>query len=100
MKEAITVAKQKITEAAEVICQGKKQEGYAKIDEVLVSLINLNQKIEAALMSGAISDYDESIFIGILTEAMKALEAKDMVLLSDILQYDMLEEIEALEQRV
>jgi len=100
VKAAIELTRGKINEATELLYQGKKQEGCAKIDEVLVSLMGLNQQLALIRATGELYDYDGTALLTILTDVMKAIAEKDFVLVSDILQYDMLEELERLEQRL
>ncbi len=98
MKTTIELTRQKISEATEAFYQGKSKEGYEKVSEIAVYLLNLNQKVVDALENRSLVDYNQNRFMEILNEMLNAMTAKDSVLLSDILHYDMLEELEHLEE--
>ena len=90
----------KIAEAAEAFYQGNAKLGYGKVTEIATYLLTLNQQVIEAVGNGNLIGYDQNRFMEILTEMMNAMTEKDNVLLSDILQYDMIEELECLEEYI
>lgn len=70
--------------------QNKIDEGYKNLDNTLGKISGIiNDVIMYQEESG--KDTQGEKIISILTEAMKALENKDALLLADILQYDLKE---------
>lgn len=73
--------------------QNKLDEGYRHLDNTLVKISEaIEEVIRYQDMSG--QDIQGERIVGILTEAMKALEMKDSLLLADILQYELKEMLE------
>ena len=98
MQKTIELTKEKIQEVIETFDKKEIAKGYAKVSEVAGYLLDLNQKIVEALGNGRLLEYNMNHFMEILNDLMSALTEKDSVLISDILQYDMLEELERLEK--
>ena len=98
MKEIIELTKEKISEATEAFYQGNGKLGYTKVTEIATYLLDLNQGVAEAIGKGNLTGYNQNHFIEILTDMMNAMTEQDNVLLSDILQYDMMEELEYLEE--
>lgn len=86
MKETV----QMIEDTTTLFYQQKNQEGFLALDAMLHSIVNTVGKIEnyQALLDEKI--FDSEIFSVVLTEAMKALEQKDMVLVSDIMIFEVI----------
>lgn len=70
--------------------QQKNESGYKELEQLLISLTHGANDILALMEKGIITfhmnDFNESLLM-----AMKAMECKDMILLSDILCYDIKE---------
>lgn len=73
--------------------QNKLDEGYKLLD---ITLIKISDAIEEVIkyQDNSGQDIQGEKIVGILTEAMKALEKKDTSLLADILQYELKELLE------
>ena len=70
----------------ELFYQQKNEEALGKMNIFLNNVVAI---------SGALSDEDGQKVLGVLTEALNAMEAKDYVLLADILKYDMIDVLKA-----
>lgn len=78
-----------IENTTELFYQQKSEEGYQLLDDTLQILIRLVNKIAQVKSEDKEVPIDEGILTSVLTEAMKAMESKDEVLLSDILEYEL-----------
>jgi len=77
-----------IDKVTKLFYQQKREEAYDQLDSMLVSLIKTTDILGK---NKEIHDYNENeINIG-LTKAMRAMEDKDYILLSDILRYEIME---------
>jgi hypothetical protein len=86
----IDEAIQLIDTNTELFYQNKTDEGYKHLDYTLVRVSEaIEEVIKYQDKSG--QDIKGEKIVGILTEAMKALEKKDTSLLADILQYELKE---------
>ena len=91
IKIEITDIIKSIDETTTDFYQQKTDEGYKSLDITLELLIlGINHILEYNSENNGIK-IDEQQLNNLLTEAMKAIESKDVILLSDILQYDIKE---------
>lgn len=82
-----------IDDNTDLFYQNKIDEGYKYLDKTLIKISDIIEEvIEYQKQSG--EDIHGEKIVGILTEAMKALEKKDALLLADILQYELKEILE------
>jgi hypothetical protein len=96
----MSIIKSKIDDAIQIIelntdlfYQNKIDEGYKYLDSTLVKIsVAIEEVIKYQENSG--QDIQGEKIVGILTEAMDALEKKDTLLLADILQYELKELLE------
>jgi ElaB/YqjD/DUF883 family membrane-anchored ribosome-binding protein len=98
MKEEIIKVLQSIDQTTELFYQQKEQEGYKNLEytlDILIKTIN-EMLIYKKEKSDNFKDIQENKINEILTEAMNALEQKDTILLSDILNYDLKEALKEL----
>lgn len=94
LKNSIKEIIQTIQNTTKLFYQQKNQEGFAALDATLDTLMKGVSDI-LIYHKGKEELINENMLNVVLTEAMKALEQKDTILLSDILIYevnDMLEE--------
>lgn len=87
IKGSIKQIIEEIDEITNYLYQQKQTEGYEKLNTVLVKIMNVIDEIFQYKVNNEIQ-FDEKQFLAKLTEAMAAMEKKDMVLLSDILDYE------------
>lgn len=87
LEEAIT----SIEQTTDFFYQNKVNEGYTQFEKTLLVLTNTINDIFEYKIQGNEIGIEESHLIEVLTEAMNAMEAKDTLLLSDILNYELKE---------
>lgn len=80
-----------IDDTTALFYQQKIEEGYKKLESTIILLSETINDIYAYELAGNQIGMEENQLVETLTEAMKAMEEKDTVLLSDILQYDLKE---------
>lgn len=85
LKESI----QSVRQTTELFYQQRTDEGYKQLDSTIVVLSKVIDGIFKYKAEGHDILIDENQLVLVLTEAMKAMEAKDTILLSDILQYEL-----------
>jgi hypothetical protein len=88
LKDNIENALQVVEKTAALFYQQKVQEGYERLDTALQCLIFTMNLIVAYQADRNEEIADEDLMNTALTEAMKAMEQKDIVLLADILIYE------------
>lgn len=96
----MSIIRGKIDDAIQIIdyntdlfYQNKIEEGYKHLDNTLVKISDAIEEV-IRYQNDSGQDIQGEKVVGILTEAMKALEMKDALLLADILQYDLKEILE------
>jgi hypothetical protein len=80
-----------IEKATDLFYQNKVNEGYKQFENTLLVLTDTINDIFQYKIQGNEIGIEESRLINVLTEAMNAMEAKDALLLSDILNYELKE---------
>jgi acetyl-CoA carboxylase beta subunit len=89
IEKSITEAIDAISRVTDLFYQSKTEEGYKELEKVLIVLNNMVNVIAMEARNGVNILLDEGKLNEILTEAMKALEAGDTILFSDIFEYDL-----------
>lgn len=87
LEEAIKL----IDEISELFYQQKLEQGYNKFEDAVTMLTQLMNGLFTINLENSEFDTERDKIVQILTSAMQALEAKDTILLSDILQYELKE---------
>lgn len=100
LKEKIDIASEKIEEASDLFYQHKDHEGYLRLDQVIGTLMELAEGLKQAVSENPELELNAEDFLATLNEAVDALEERDTVLLSDILQYDLIEQLDILKERI
>ncbi len=95
-KQIITNTVQSIRETTELFYQEKVQEGYAKMQDTIASVMQVVNVLHEYKCNHEEFSLDEARIASSLTEAMNAMEVGDTVLLADILEYDFIEYLEEL----
>lgn len=88
----------KIEEATDLFYQHKDHEGYLRLDEIIGQLMELADGLKDIVNEKP--DINVQEFLEILTEAMNALQERDTVLLSDILQYDLTDQLHSIREQL
>ncbi len=94
LKALIENTTTKIENVTDLFYQHKDHEGYLRLDEMIGQLMELAEGLKAVVSQKP--DLEVQEFLEVLTEAVNALEEKDTVLLSDILQYDLIDQLQAI----
>lgn len=97
-KEKIVNTIKEIQEGLDLFYQQKTVEALKKFDEMLEAILSLIDTLFSFKESHDDFMFDEEKIKTSMTEAMGALEEKDMILLADIIQYDFVDYIEELIQ--
>lgn len=90
-KQYINQTIKKINEMTELLYQEQIQDALAIMNEILDRILHISEFI---MPVNQIEEADKTKVIGILGDAMNAMEQKDYVLLADVLHYDMIEILE------
>lgn len=91
-KEFIADIIKDIDVVADLFYQDKEKQGY---HELTLLLTKLNSFIEFLIAEkDTIEKTRQDKLLRVMTQAMNAMEEKDIVLLSDILQYELKEQLE------
>lgn len=80
--------------------QQNLKQGYAELDKTLVSIINVMNHIYEFRINHPTMTLDESKFNETLKDAMTSIEINDYILLSDILKYDIVEQLEVIKSNI
>lgn len=88
LKQTITETIQLAEATANLFYQQKNQEGLQVLDAVITNIMNTVTDIMNYQKNTNQVVFEDQIFNLILSEALKAIEKKDMVLFADILVYE------------
>lgn len=95
-KKIVENAVYTIKETTELFYQQKVKEGYAKMEGTIAAILQAVDTLHAYKMEHEAFSLEEERLAASLTEAMQAMEAGDVVLLADVLEYDFVEYIQEL----
>ena len=87
----ITEIIEAISRVTGLFYQNRTEEGYRELEKVLIALSSLVSIISEEIKDSRDRLLDEEKLNEVLTQAMKALEAGDTILFSDIFEYDLKE---------
>ena len=87
----ITEIIEAISKVTGLFYQNRTEEGYRELEKVLIALSSLVSIISEEIKDSRDRLLDEEKLNEVLTQAMKALEAGDTILFSDIFEYDLKE---------
>lgn len=93
-KKMIVKSLEDMRQNVDLFYQQKTGEALVKFDGVLEKLLHVTDTLFSYRESHEAFTFDENRIKEILTEAMNALEERDLILVADILQYDYIEYIE------
>ncbi len=94
LKQAVQKLSEAIGKTTELFYTQREAEGYRAFGELLEPMAGLLDSLFSVKASQGKPEFDEKELVRLLTEAVNAMEAKDSVLLADILQYDFLDRME------
>jgi len=95
LKDIIINTKDNIEQVTEMFYQGKNQEGFLKLIDVIDSLTCIVNEIEELDKEHKLNN-ETIVLTSLLNEATEALINKDTVLLADILKYDIADVIDSI----
>ena len=95
-KELVKNILEEVKESIDLFYQQKTGEALQQFDLVLGKVMTMVDTLFGYKEAHADFSLDEEKVKGVLTEALTALEDKDMILLADIIQYDFVEYVEEL----
>lgn len=98
LKSLIEGTTKKIEEATDLFYQHQDHKGYLKLDETIGQLMELADGLREVVAENPEIEVQE--FLSVLAEAMSALEDRDTVLLSDILQYDLIDQLQVIKDQL
>ncbi|WP_313131388.1 hypothetical protein [Anaerocolumna sp.] len=94
LQDVIKDSIQSIDQTTKLFYQQKTKEGYEELESTLNFLANTMDGIFTYIKAGKNIGADENKLVQLLTDSMNAMEKKDTILLSDILQYELKELLE------
>lgn len=94
LKKSLELLSESIQKTTELFYTQKESEGYQAFGLILGSMVTVLDRLFATQAETGKPEFDQQEIARLLNEAMNALEARDGVLLADILQYDFLEQLE------
>lgn len=94
MKNRITVILEEIERISNLIYQQKQADAIQFFAILLNELTIITEQLFSMKNQGILNNFNEQNYLKNLTEAMNALESGDVVLLADILKYDLTEQFE------
>lgn len=86
-----------ISETTDFFYQQKDKEGYDKLNITLGKLMDFTIQLQNHLED---LDFDNDKFNSDLMEVMNSLETKDTVMLSDILVYEITEQLQGIKEQL
>lgn len=92
MKKLLLKTIEEIERVTDYFYKQQNQTGYSELDQVITDISLTIDTIFKYRLEKQTINLDEQKLIATLTEAMKAIEGKDSILLADIFQYDLLEQ--------
>lgn len=89
LKDKIVASISAIDQTTDYFYQNNPNKGFAELDTTIVILSQAINEIYVYNQQQKNQQINDKEILGVLSEAMKAMETKDMILLADILQYDL-----------
>lgn len=83
IRESIVILKEEIEQISTSFYQRRDSEAYRALNKLIEKMLDFMKKL------GTITDKYTEMMNLILTEALKALQNKDGVLIADLLKYDL-----------
>ena len=100
LKKAMAMLAESIAKTAELFYTQKESAGYLAFGELLTPLSSILDGLFVLQNSNGKPEFDQQELLQLFSEAMKAMENRDAILLADILQYDMLDKFEEISSQL
>ena len=94
LKQAVQKLSEAIGKTTELFYTQKEADGYRACGLLLEPMSGLLDSLFSVRAVQGKPEFDEKELVQLLTDAVNAMEARDSVLLADILQYDFLDRLE------
>ncbi len=94
LKQAIEMLSESIQKTTELFYTQREAEGYQAFGILLEPMATLIDRLFREQAASGKPEFEQAEIARLLNEAMNAMEARDSVLLADILQYDFLDQLE------
>ncbi len=94
LKQAIDMLSESIQKTTELFYTQREAEGYQAFGVLLEPMAALLDRLFRLQAETGKPEFSQEEIARLLNEAMNAMEARDSVLLADILQYDFLDQLE------
>ena len=94
LKQAVQKLSEAIGKTTELFYTQKEAEGYRAFGLLLEPMSGLLDSLFSVRAVQGKPEFDEKELVQLLNDAVNAMEARDSVLLADILQYDFLDRLE------
>lgn len=100
LKQEIRLLSGAIQRTTELFYTQREAEGYQALGMLLPSVTSLIDSLFAIRAAEGKPEFDDKELVRPLTDAVKAMEEKDGVLLADIMQYDFLDQLDLIEKQL
>lgn len=100
LKENVQEIVKELREIAELFYQQNDSEAFEKFDLTIDKIENLIDNLNKYYEENREIEFNKEKICSILSEAMEALESEDKILMADILQYDFVEYIEEIFNKI
>ena len=94
LKQAVQMLSESIQKTTELFYTQKEAEGYQAFGVLLEPMATLLDRLFRLQAETGKPEFEQEEIARLLGEALNAMEARDGVLLADILQYDFLDPLE------
>lgn len=86
----IEIIKEEIQQVADLFYQQKNVAGMSQMNILLSELSRFAEILFEKIQDGSV-EFDIKRYVNVLSDAMNAMEVKDITLTADVLQYDLME---------
>lgn len=99
-KVTLCILMKQIQANADMFYQQNNREAFELFGKLINDISTISVQIFELKNADLAIEFDEKRYLSILTDAMNALEARDEVLLADIINYDLLEILGTVEKQL
>lgn len=100
LKQDVRQLSGEIQKTTELFYMQRETEGYQAFGMVLPLMAGLLDSLFTIQAAEGKPEFNKQEFVRLMTEAVGAMEAKDGILLADILQYDFLDQLDLIEKQL
>lgn len=100
LKQEIQLLSDAIQKTTELFYTQREAEAYQAFGIILTPMANLWNSLFILQRAEGKPEFDEQEIVRLLSEAVKAMEERDGILLADILQYDFLDQMDQIAKQL